>query len=54
MRNVIVPEELMDRITALCDVIISDNSDAPLTSAAMTIRKEINKGLEYGVETSIF
>ena len=54
MRNVIVSEELMDRITALCDVIIANNSDAPLVSTAMTIRKEINKGLEYGVETSIF
>lgn len=54
MRNVVISEDLMNKITALCDVIIAENNDAPLTSVAMSIRKEIDKGLEYGVATSIF
>ena len=54
MKNVVISEDLMNKITALCDVIIAENNDAPLTSVAMSIRKEIDKGLEYGVATSIF
>ena len=47
MKKVVVSENLMHQITALCDVLISENNDAPLTSVAMSIRREIDKGLEY-------
>lgn len=54
MRKVVVPEDLMNMITAMCDVLIADGRNDVATRTAREIRKEIDKGLEYGVETSIF
>lgn len=54
MRKVVVPEDLMNMITAMCDVLIADGRDDVATRTAREVRKEIDKGLEYGVETSIF
>lgn len=51
MRKVVVPEDLMNMITAMCDVLIADGRDDVATRTAREIRKEIDKGLEYGVET---
>ena len=46
-RKVIVPEWLMNRITAMCDVAIGNDNDAALVKTAKAVREEINKGLDY-------
>ena len=42
----------MNRITAMCDVVIENNDDAALVKTAKAVREEINKGLEYLKEDS--
>lgn len=54
MRNVVVSEDLMNKITAMCDVLIAEGRNDAVGKTAKEIRKETDKGLEYGVETSIF
>lgn len=45
-KNVIVPQWLMNRIAAMCDVTIDNSDDTSLVKTAKAIRAEINKGFE--------
>ena len=54
MRNVVVSDDLMNKIVAMCDVLIAEGRNDAVEKTAKEVRKEVNKGLEYGVETSIF
>lgn len=50
-RKVAVPEWLMHRITAMCDVA-EDSQEPALSKMAKAIRKEIDKGLDWVKEDS--
>ncbi len=50
-RNVIVPEWLINRITAMCDVAVELDGETALVKTAKAIRAEIDKGLEYEIYT---
>lgn len=45
MIMILVPNQTMDKITALCDVIIAENKNDATTKVAKEIRSTINKGL---------
>lgn len=54
MRKVAVTESLMNKITAMCDVLIAEGRNDSVGRIAKEVRSEVDNGLEYGIETSMF